>query len=235
MEVYTNQIKLCKTATNGSPETLLTKGWSFRHALRSWASRLNAMPDMICGLLQGKRVSGQLCGNKVNWATVSVMAVCYVYRLYFILLETSLRIGLLNESNWHTGLRRGVCHFCIPRHRKPTRDNYTTICTIAQNCWILVSLTHFFYSGWELCSHETTSVEGCKVVLLPFWKLKTWQHPCNTHLCPGAADIQGDPAHIFLLYMREFCREEGLLNWCDDDQNHLNTIKVDYNRSMMHQ
>lgn len=32
--------------------TLLTKGWSFRQALRSWVSRLNAMPDMICGHLQ---------------------------------------------------------------------------------------------------------------------------------------------------------------------------------------
>lgn len=37
--------------TGASHKTQLTKGWSFRHALRSWASRLNAMPDMICVLL----------------------------------------------------------------------------------------------------------------------------------------------------------------------------------------
>lgn len=36
---------------------LLTKGWSFLHALRSWVSRLNAMPDMTCGLLQTKTTS----------------------------------------------------------------------------------------------------------------------------------------------------------------------------------
>lgn len=43
------------TARAGASQMiLLTKGWSFRHALRSWVSRLNAMPDMICRLLQLK-------------------------------------------------------------------------------------------------------------------------------------------------------------------------------------
>lgn len=41
----------------GAYLTLLTKGWSFLHALRSCVSRLNAMPDMICGLLQIKTMS----------------------------------------------------------------------------------------------------------------------------------------------------------------------------------
>lgn len=46
------QIDHLSEARTGASYKILTKGWSFRHALRSWASRLNAMPDMICGLLQ---------------------------------------------------------------------------------------------------------------------------------------------------------------------------------------